>query len=310
MRSEYPLTIFVARQSLVWFTSYLLRHQQLFLYLCLNLTFFSATEIKTAAGVMSTDNPTYTPGEVGSHVPPHKSQTSTGGSAEHDFDNPLYDVEKGPTNEYSAPWGVHSHIPTSKPPVKAVEENKPHQYDYTVKEGAAPTAVYDYAETPAMQTQPEKVQLPTYDYADNPTRLPPNVDPVPDVDGQQPTYDYAETPATQSKLEKEQLPMYDYADSPATKGVLLQHMYDYAESSTGHPSGSPQLVYDYAESPVAHVNTNGGFPVHEYDYAVTKQPTYTNREPGTLPPRVGEHYEMMPTENGAAPTDHYEFGPN
>ena len=223
--------------------------------------------------------------------------------------------------------------------MKAVEESKPHEYDYTVNEG--PTAVYDYAETPATRTKPEKVQLPMYDYADNPTRLPPNADPVPvtqNVDGQQPMYDYAETPATQTKelpmydyaetpatqtkelpmydyaetpaTQTKELPMYDYADNPATKGVLPQHMYDYAESPAAHPSGSPQVVYDYAESPVAHVSTNGGFPVHEYDYAATKQPTYTNREPGTLPPGVGEHYEMMPTANGAAPTDHYEFGPN
>ena len=109
----------------------------------------SATEAKTTTNVFSTDNPIYTPGEVGSHVPPH---TNTG-STEHDFDNPLYDVEEGPTNEYSSPWGTHN-------------------------------------------------------------------------------------------------------------------------------------------------------------YTITKQPTYANRQPGTLPPGVGEHYEMMPTANGADPTDHYEFEVN
>jgi len=260
---------------------------------------------------MSTDNPTYNPGEVGSHVPPHKSQTSTDGSAEHDFDNPLYDVEKGPTNEYSAPWGVHSHIPTSKPPVKAVEENKPHEYDYTVNEGATPTAVYNYADTPTTPTKPEKTQQ---KLSDKPTRLPPCIhacEPVYDdaipfprnVDGQQPTYDYAETLATQSKLEKEQLPTYDYAVNSSTNGVLPQNMYDYAESSAAHPSGSPQVVYDYAESSGAHINTNGGFPVHEYDYAV-------NREPGTVPPGVREHYEMLPTENGVGSSHHYAISPN
>jgi len=158
------------------------------------------------------------------HVPPETSQINTDSTVQHEFDNPLYNTrtKETTTNEYSAPWGVHPHTPKRKPPpVKAVEENKPHEYDYTVNEGATPTAVYNYADTPAMPTQPEKCSCLRMIMPDNPTRLPPNVDPVPDVDGQQPTYDYAETPATQSKLEKEQLPMYDYADSPATNGVLL-----------------------------------------------------------------------------------------
>ena len=230
------------------------------------------------------------------------SQINTDSTVQHEFDNPLYNTrtKETTTNEYSAPWGIHSHTPKRKPPpVKAMEENenKSHEYDYTVNEGATPTAVYNYADIPTTPTKPEKTQQ---KLSDKPARLPPCIhtcEPVYDdaipfpqnVDGQQPTYDYAETPATQSKLEKEQLPMYDYAVNSSTNGVLPQNMYDYAESSTGRPSGSPQVVYDYAESSGAHVNPNGGFPVHEYDYAV-------NREPGTVPPGVREHYEMLPTE--------------
>ena len=160
---------------------------------------------------MSTDNPTYTAAEIGFHVPSHMSQTNTG-STEHNFRNPLYDIEDGPTNEYCAPWGTHSHTALSKPP-----------------------HVKNYGDTPTTPTRPEKIQLSMFNHADNPG------------------------------------------------------------------------VYDNAVSPVAHAGTNSGFPVHRYDYAITKQPTYVNQEPGTLPPGVEEHYEMMMPRDGAS---HYEFGPN
>ena len=226
------------------------------------------------------------------HVPPEKSQNNTDSAVQHEFDNPLYAKKEGPTNDYSAPWDIHSRTPMSKPPpVKAVEESKPHEYNYTANEG--PTAVYDYAETPTTPTKLEKTQLMM---SDVPARLPPCThacEPVYDdaipfsltVDGQQPTYNCAE--------------------SSVTEGVLPQHMYDYAESPAAHPSGSPQVVYDYAESPVAHVSTNGGFPGPRVSLCSHQTAHICQHGAMHAAPGAEEHYEMMPTQNGVGSSHHH-----